>query len=184
MEEVNKTTSEKMEKSIEALQHDYASIRTGRASFAILEPIRVEAYGNMMKLDQVASLSIPDSRLITITPWDPQLIPVIEKAIIKSDLGINPSNDGKLIRLAIPQLTEERRKQLVKVVHKRGEEAKISIRNIRREANDELKKMEKEDHVSSDEIKKGLDEIQKLTDSYIKKIDEIQNHKDAEVMEI
>jgi ribosome recycling factor len=184
MEEVNKQAKEKMEKTLESLKHDFASIRTGRASLAILEPIRVEAYGTMMKLDQVASLSVPDSRLITIQPWDPQLIPVIEKAIIKSDIGINPSNDGKLIRLAIPQLTEERRKQIVKVVNKRGEEAKISIRNIRREANDELKKMEKDNHISSDEIKKGLDEIQKLTDSYIKKIDETREHKDAEVMEI
>jgi ribosome recycling factor len=184
MEEVNKQTKEKMEKALEALRHDYGSIRTGRASLAILEPIRVEAYGSMMKLDQVASLAIPDSRLITIQPWDPQLISAIEKAIIKSDLGINPSNDGKLIRLAIPQLTEERRKQLVKVVHKRAEEAKISIRNIRREANEQLKKMEKESHISSDEIKKSHDEIQKITDQYIKNIDEIRDHKDAEVMEI
>jgi ribosome recycling factor len=144
----------------------------------------VDYFGTPTPMSHVATLSVPESRLITIQPWDPKVIPSIEKAIQKSDLGLNPSNDGKLIRIAIPQLTEERRKELVKTVHKRGEEAKIALRNIRRDGNEEMKKIEKEEHVSEDETKRAIDEIQKTTDSYIKKVDEIISHKEEEVMEV
>jgi len=182
--ETRKRITERMDKTIDALRKDLASIRTGRASLSIFEGITVDYYGTPTPINHLATLSIPESRMITIQPWDPKMIPEIEKAIQKSDLGLNPSNDGKIIRVVIPQLTEERRKQLVKQVHKRGEEAKIAIRNIRRDENEEMKKLEKEQHLSEDETKRSLDEIQKITDSYIKKIDEIVAHKEEEIMEV
>jgi ribosome recycling factor len=144
----------------------------------------VDYFGTPTPLNHVATLSVPESRLITIQPWDPKTIPLIEKAIQKSDLGLNPGNDGKIVRLAIPQLTEERRKEIVKQVYKRGEDAKIALRNIRRDGNDEMKRIEKEEHVSEDETKRAMEEIQKLTDSHIKKIDEVVSHKEEEVMEV
>ena len=144
----------------------------------------VDYFGTPTPLTHVATLSVPESRLITIQPWDPKVISEIEKAIQKSDLGLNPGNDGKVIRVAIPTLTEERRKEIVKVVHKRGEEAKISLRSIRRDGNEEMKKIEKEEHLSEDETKRAVEEIQKLTDSYINKIDETVAHKEKEVMEV
>lgn len=168
----------------ESLKKDLSSIRTGRASLALLDGIQIDYYGTMTPISQVATLGIPESRTITIQPWETKLIPEIEKAILKSDLGLTPGNDGKTIRLAIPALTEERRKQLVKVVKKRGEEAKIVVRNIRRDINEELKKAEKEEHLSEDDVKRFHDEIQKITDSYIQKIDEILHHKEKEIMEI
>ncbi len=168
----------------ESLKKDLASIRTGRASLALLDGIQIDYYGTMSPISQVATLGIPESRTITIQPWEPKLIPEIEKAILKSDLGLTPGNDGKTIRLAIPTLTEERRKQLVKVVKKRGEEAKIAIRNIRRDINDELKKTEKEKHLSEDDVKRFHDEIQKITDAYIQKVDDIVHHKEKEIMEV
>ena len=173
-----------MEKAIESLKKDLAGMRTGRASLSIFDGIMVDYFGTPSPINHLATLSVPESRLITIQPFDPKTIVDIEKAIQKSELGLNPSNDGKLIRVAIPTLTEERRKEIVKVVHKRGEEAKISLRNIRREGNDEMKKIEKDEHLSEDETKRAMDEIQKLTDSYIKKVDETVAHKEEEVMEV
>lgn len=173
-----------MEKSLEALKKDLAAIRTGRASLSIFDNITVDYYGTPTLINQVATMAIPESRLITIQPWEPKIISEIEKAIQKSDLGLNPSNDGKIIRIAIPPLTEERRKQIIKHVHKRVEEAKVSIRNIRREGNEEVKKLEKEKHLSEDDTKRSLEDIQKLTDSYIKRSDEIMAHKEAELMEV
>lgn len=175
---------EKMEKAIESLKKDLASIRTGRASLALLDGIMVDYYGTPTPINQVASLSVPDPRTIAIQPWEQKIISDIEKAIMKSDLDLTPSNDGKVIRINIPPLTEERRKQLVKVVKKRSEEGRIGIRNVRRDINEELKKKEKEEHVSEDETKKAIDEVQKITDAYIKKIDEVLEHKEKEIMEV
>lgn len=182
--EARKRIAERMEKTIDVMKKDLAGIRTGRASLAIFDGIMVDYFGTPTPLSHVATLSVPESRLITIQPWDPKTIPDIEKAIQKSDLGLNPGNDGKIIRISIPQLTEERRKELVKHVHKRGEEAKVALRNIRRDGNDEMKHIEKEEHLSEDETKRSIEEIQKLTDSYIKKVDELVAHKEEEVMEV
>ncbi|MEF9425730.1 MAG: ribosome recycling factor [Candidatus Mariimomonas ferrooxydans] len=182
--EVKQRLLNKMDRALEALKKDLAGIRTGRASLAIFDGINVDYYGVPTPINQVATMAIPESRLITIQPWEPKLISEIEKAIQKSDLGLNPTNDGKIIRIAIPQLTEERRKQIIKHVHKRVEEAKISTRNIRREGNEEIKKLEKEEHISKDETRRVLDDIQKLTDSYIKRTEEIMSHKEAELMEV
>ena len=175
---------EKMEKAIESLKKDYGSIRTGRASLALLDGITVDYYGTQTPLNQVAALSVPDPKTIAIQPWEQKLIGDIEKAIMKSDLDLTPTNDGKLIRINIPPLTEERRKQLVKLVKKRAEECRVSVRNIRRDINEELKKIEKDEHVSEDETKNSLDDVQKTTDSYVKKIEEVLDHKEKEIMEV
>lgn len=182
--ELKRKAVEKMDHSIEALKKEFASVRTGRASLALLDGIKVDYYGTPTPLQQVASLSVPESRQITIQPWNQKIISDIEKAIMKSDLGLTPTNDGKVIRINIPLLTEERRKQLVKVVRKNSEDAKVAVRNIRRDVNDEIKKLEKEKHLSEDDTKKSLGEIQKFTDSYVKKIDEILMHKEKEIMEV
>ena len=182
--EASKRLNERMDKALEALKKDLAGIRTGRASLSIFDSIMVDYFGTPTPINHVATLSVPESRLITIQPFDPKTIGEIEKAIQKSGLGLNPNNDGKLIRVAIPPLTEERRKEIVKQVHKRGEDPKIAVRNIRRDTNEELKKMEKEENVSEDETKRSIDEVQKTTDSYIKKVDEAISHKEAEVMEV
>jgi ribosome recycling factor len=182
--EARKRLTDRMEKTIDTLKKDLAGIRTGRASLAIFEGIMVDYFGTPTPINHVATLSVPESRLITIQPWDPKTIPDIERAIQKSDLGLNPGNDGKIIRIAIPQLTEERRKEIVKQVHKRGEEAKIALRNIRRDGNDEMKNIEKEEHLSEDQTKRSVEEIQKITDSNIKKVDETVAHKEEEVMEV
>lgn len=175
---------ERMQKAIEFLSKDLAGLRAGRANPAMVEKITVEYYSTPTPLNQLANISVPEARLLVIQPWDKTIIPGIEKAIMKSDLGINPSNDGNVIRLAIPQLTEERRKDLVKVVRKRAEEAKVAVRNIRREANDLLKSSEKDKLISEDENKKGMDEIQKTTDKNIKDIDMILQAKEKEIMEV
>lgn len=182
--EARKRLAHKMDKAIDSMKKDLAGIRTGRASLSVFDGIMVDYFGTPTPINHVATLSVPESRLITIQPWDPKVIADIEKAIQKSDLGLNPNNDGKMIRIAIPALTEERRKEIVKQVHKRGEEAKVALRNIRREGNDEMKKIEKDEHLSEDETKRSIEEIQKLTDSSIKKIDEIVAHKEEEVMEV
>lgn len=182
--ELKRKAVERMDHSIEALKKEFASVRTGRASLALLDGIKVDYYGTPTPLQQVASLSVPESRQIAIQPWDQKIISDIEKAIMKSDLGLTPTNDGKVIRINMPSLTEERRKQLVKVVRKNSEDAKVAVRNIRRDVNDEIKKLEKEKHLSEDDTKKSLDEIQKFTDSYVKKIDEILAHKEKEIMEV
>jgi len=184
IQELRKNTHERMQASIEALKKKFASIRTGRASLALLDGLTVDYYGTPTPIQQVASLSLPDSRQISIQPWEQKIIPEIEKAIMKSDLGLTPMNDGKLIRINIPVLTEERRKQLVKVVKKEAEDAKVAVRNIRRDVNEDLKKLEKEKHISEDEIKKEHDEVQKITDSFVKKVDELLEHKEKEIMEV
>ncbi len=183
-QELRKKTVERMHSALEALKKDLGSIRTGRASLALLDGMTIDYYGTPTPLQQLASLSIPESRQIAIQPWESKIIPDIEKAILKSDLGLTPMNDGKVIRIMIPILTEERRKQLVKVVKKRAEEAKVAVRNIRRESNEELKKFEKEKHLSEDDVKKEQEEIQKITDLNIKKVDEILEHKEKEIMEV
>lgn len=182
--ELKRKAAEKMDSAIEALKKEFSAIRTGRASLALLDGIKVDYYGTPTPLQQLASLSIPESRQIAIQPWEQKIISEIEKAIMKSDLGLTPSNDGKVIRINIPALTEERRKQLVKVTKKNAEDSKIVVRNIRRDINEEIKKLEKEKHLSEDNTKKSLDEIQKLTDTYIKKIDDILMHKEKEIMEV
>ena len=183
-QELKRKIAERMSRTIEALKKEFASIRTGRASLALLDGLMVNYYDTPTSLQQLASLSIPESRQIAIQPWDQKIIPNIEKAILKSDLGLTPMNDGKMIRMNIPPLTEERRKQLVKAIRKKAEEAKVAIRNIRRDSNEELKKLEKEKHLSEDIVKKSQDEIQKITDSYISKVDEVLGHKEKEVMEV
>ena len=178
------TMSSKMEKSLDAYRQDLSKIRTGRASLSLLDGIKVDAYGSPMPLNQVATLTIPESRLIAIQPWDMQLISAIEKAIQKADLGLNPVNDGKVLRLAIPQLTEERRKELVKQVKKISEEYRVAIRNSRRDAIDALKKQKNNKEISEDDLFKLQDEAQKETDAFVKKIDDILAEKEKEVMEV
>ncbi len=176
--------SDKMTKSFENYIQDLARIRTGRASLSVLDDVRVDAYGSAMPLNQVASLTLPENRMIAIQPWDMQLIGAIEKAIHKADLGLTPVNDGKIIRITIPQLTEERRKELVKQVRKTSEEYRVAIRNIRREANEIFKKLKKDKEISEDDQFKLQDEVQKITDNFIKKIDEAMAEKEKEVMEV
>ena len=175
---------EGMEKAIGAVEKSFSKVRTGRASLSLLDGIRIDYYGTPTPINQVASLSIPESRLIVISPWDSSILGAIEKAIQKSDLGLMPSNDGKLIRLAIPVLTEERRKELVKVVRKMAEECKVKQRNVRRDANEKLKALKKENQISEDELFGFQEEVQKLTDRYIAKADEILTVKEKEIMEI
>jgi ribosome recycling factor len=177
-------TKSKMARAIDVLKSEFLKLRTGRASPSILDDIRVEYYGTLVPLNQVSNLSVPDARLITIQPWEANMVAVIEKAIVKSGLGLNPSHDGKIIRLPIPPLTEERRKELVKYVKKIGEDNKVAIRNIRRDANETCKKMEKSEHVSEDDLQKGEREIQKLTDDNIKHVDELVVLKEKEIMTV
>ena len=182
--DLKKNTESRMSKSIDSLTESLQSIRAGRANTSLLDRIYVDYYGQQSPLNQVASLSAPEARLLAIQPWDATLIPEIEKAIQKSDLGITPSNDGKIIRLVIPQLTEERRKDLTKLVGKYAEEAKVSIRNIRRDAMEDIKKAEKAKEISEDDRKPYEEDIQKLTDKYIKDVDGVAADKEKELMEI
>lgn len=182
--DVHKEAESKMEKTISVYKEDLSAIRAGRANPALLDRINVDYYGQITPLKQVGSVSAPEPRLLVIQPWDSKLIPIIEKEIMKSDLGLNPSNDGKLIRLVIPQLTEERRKDLIKVVKKNSENAKVAIRNTRRDAVDKIKKMEKEKELTEDDRKQAEDEMQKITDKYITMIDEVTAKKEEELMEI
>jgi len=173
-----------MDKALSDLQHEMASIRTGRASLGILDHIRVDYYGTPSPLNQVANLHVPEPSLITIAPWDVTQIGPIEKAIRVSDLGLNPSNDGKIIRLPIPPLTEERRKEMVKRLHGAAEHHRVSVRNIRRDGNEAVKKLLKDKKITEDEDKKAHDEIQKLTDGYMQKIDQASKTKEKEILEI
>ena len=175
---------ERMLKSVEALQDDLLSIRTGRASPALVEKLAVEYYGTATPLNQMASIAAPEPRLLVIRPWDPSALADIERAILKSDLGLTPMNDGMLIRLSIPRLTEDRRRELVKVVSRRVEEARIAVRNLRRDALQDLKEFEKEKMISEDEFFRGKDKVQELTDEFVEKIDGIGKRKEEEVMEI
>lgn len=184
MTEVILEMAEKMERSVEAFKKELSKIRTGRASLAILDGISVDAYGSSMPLNQVGTLTIPESRMIAIQPWDPQMLPAIEKAILKSDIGLNPAGDGKMIRLTIPQLTEERRKELVKKVKKIAEDFRVTIRSNRRDAIETLKKQKKDKEISEDDLFKYQDDAQAETDSYVKMIDEATGNKEKEVMEV
>lgn len=174
----------KMEKAISAYTRELASIRAGRANASLLDRISVEYYGAPTPINQVAGISVPEARLLVIQPYDKTILGDIEKAILKSDLGLNPSNDGSIIRIAIPALTEERRKELVKMVRKEAEEAKIAIRNIRRDGNDDLKKLEKNGEMTEDDLRGYSDDIQKLTDNNINKIDDITKDKEKEILEV
>ena len=176
--EVNK----RMKAALDHLTHEFAGVRTGRASVTILDGVHVEAYGSKMPLNQVAGLSIPEPTLIVAQPFDPSQLGAIEKAIRASGLGLNPANDGKVVRIPLPSLTEERRKELSKHVHKLSEEGRNSVRQVRRDANDRLKKMLKDHGLSQDDEKKGLDEVQKITDQHIKHIDDLQKKKDSELL--
>ena len=173
-----------MESSIEHLKRDLGGMRTGRASLTLLDGIRVDYYGTPTPLKQVATLGVPESRLITIQPWEPPLIKEIEKAILASGLGLTPSNDGKVIRIPLPPLTEERRKELIKVCKKHGEETKVQIRAIRRERNEELKHMQKESKLTEDDLRKSEAEVQKLTDRYIQDVDQVLQKKEEEILEV
>ncbi len=175
---------QKMEKCLKSLQSELSKVRTGRASLSLLDDVKVDYYGTPTPLQQIATLGVPESRLITIAPWDPKVIPDIEKAILKSSLGLSPTNDGKIVRLPIPSLTEERRKDLVKIVKKQGEEGKVAIRHVRREGMDILKKMEKDGHVSKDDVKHLSDEVEKLTHEWIDKADHLVIAKEKELMEV
>jgi ribosome recycling factor len=177
-------TEERMKKGLNALQNDLVGIRTGRASPALVERLRVEYYGVSTPLNQLASIAAPEPRLLTIRPWDANALPEIEKAILKSDLGLTPNNDGKVIRLAIPRLTEERRQELVKIVARRVEEGRVAVRNCRRDALNDLREFEKEKLLSEDEFYKGKEKLQELTDSYIEKVDALGKAKEEEVLEI
>jgi ribosome recycling factor len=184
METVHHDAEERMNKALAALDRDFAKLRTGRASTALVDDIRVDYYGTPTPVNQLASVSVPDSRTLSIQPWDRGAFALVEKAILKSDLGLTPINDGKIIRISIPPLTEERRKELVKVARKYTEEAKVAVRNIRRDANEALKKREKDKQTSEDESKKSQDAIQKLTDAFVARADRQCRDKEKEIMEI
>ncbi len=178
-----RTAESKMEKAIEVLKNELATIRTGRASPALVDNVKVDYHGVQMPLNQVASISTPEARLIVIQPWERQILSDVEKAILKSDLGLNPNNDGNVVRLVIPQLTEERRNQLVKVVRRRIEEGRVAVRNVRREAQDKLRQMKDSKELSEDEQRRAQNKLQQITDGFIEKIDTIAKDKEAELLE-
>jgi ribosome recycling factor len=184
IDKVLKETKEKMDAAVEGTRHEFSSIRTGKASPSLLEHLPVDAYGSMMPLNQLGTVSAPEARMLLVQPWDKTQINAIMKAIQSSDLGFTPSNDGNVIRVPIPQLNEERRRELVKLAHKTAEQGKVSVRHARKEANDDLKKAEKESVVSEDQMHTGLDKVQEITDEYIKKLDELLSHKEEEIMEV
>ncbi|MBQ9961729.1 MAG: ribosome recycling factor [Firmicutes bacterium] len=184
METIKKNLEERSKKTISVLKEELNTVRAGRANAALLDKVMVEYYGTPTPLRNLANISVPDPRTLLITPFDPKAIGNIEKGINLANIGINPSNDGKNVRLVVPQVTEERRKELVKTVKKMGEDAKVAVRNIRRDANDELKKLEKAHELTEDDLKKALDDIQKATDKTIKEIDEIVALKDKEILEV
>ncbi len=172
----------RMQKSIQSLRDELAKIRTGRASSSLLDHVMVDYYGSEMPVNQVANLNVPEPRVITISPWEKTMVPAIEKAIMKSDLGLNPSSDGEIIRIVLPELTEERRKELVKQVKHAAEMAKVAVRNIRRDANDDVKKQLKDKEISEDDSKRLTEEIQKLTDQFIEEIDHVVEHKEKDIL--
>lgn len=184
LNDIYSDVKDRMTKAVSSLKTEFASIRAGRASASLLDRITVDYYGVPTPIPQMATVSAPEARLLVIQPWDKTVIPEIEKAILKSDLGITPNNDGTVIRLAFPQLTQERRNELVKVIKKKGEEGRVAIRNIRRDGNDMVKDLEKENEISEDDSRRAQDEIQKITDSYIKEIDQVIVKKEEEVLEV
>ena len=184
VDEIMSETRQAMQKSVEALHNEMATVRTGRANAHLLDLIRVEYYSSQVPINQVATVGIPEPRLIAIQPWDKTAIPLVEKAIQESNLGLTPSNDGTVIRLPIPQLTEERRQELVKVVRQYAEESRISVRNARRDANDLIKDAQKEGEIPEDDAKRGTERVQELTDDFVVKIDEVLKEKETEIMEV
>ncbi len=182
--EIIKDAKRRMDGAINALHDELVKIRTGRATPTLLDGIKVDYYGQKVPLNQAATVTAPEPRLLVVQPWEKKMLAEIEKEIQKADLGLNPSNDGNVIRIPIPQLSEERRKDLVKLIHKFAEEARIAVRNVRRDANDHLKKLEKNHEISEDQLKDYLDEVQKLTDEHIKKIDEIMKAKEEEILKV
>lgn len=184
MSKIFNEAEKNMSNVIENLKADFATIRAGRASATLLDKIYVDYYGTPTPINQVATVSVPEAKMILIQPWDTKILGAIEKAILKSDLGLNPNNDGKVIRLILPDLTAERRQELVKIVKKKAEESKVLIRNLRREYNDILKKQEKNKEISEDELKRAQDEIQKITDKYIDEVDKVLESKEKEIMEV
>jgi ribosome recycling factor len=184
LDDILKTAEHKMTRAVEVLGHDLQSVRTGRAHPALLDKVQVDYYGTPTPLNGVANISAPDPRMVLVQPWDRTMLGPIEKAIQKSDLGINPNNDGQVIRLVLPQLTEERRKELVKQVHHRTEEARIAVRNIRRDALDHLRKAEKDGGISQEDERRAQERLQKITDQFIKKVDDVSKRKETEVLEV
>jgi len=182
--QLEQQTRAEMDGSLDSLAKEFSKVRTGRASISLLDSVRVDYYGTPTPLNQLATLAIPEPRMITIQPWDAQISKEIEKAILKADLGLTPSGDGKLVRVSIPPLTEERRKELVKLVKKMAEAAKVSVRNHRRKVNDDLKAMKNDKKISEDEMFKSQDDVQKITDDYIAKVDDVTKDKEAEILEI
>jgi ribosome recycling factor len=174
----------RMDAGVEHVRKELSNVRTGRASVGLLDNVQVDAYGSKMPLNQVAGLSVPEPALILAQPYDPQLLPAIEKAIRAADLGLNPANDGKVVRIPLPPLTEERRKELTKVIHKLAEEARNGVRQVRRDANDRLKKLLKDHAVSEDDERRGLDDVQKMTDQHVSQIDDLQKKKDQELLTV
>lgn len=183
LDDVKKEAKDLMDKAQEALRRDFTRVRTGRASASILDGIRADYYGQPTALNQMAGISVPEARLIVIQPWDPKSCEAIEKAILKSDLGLTPQSDGKMVRIGIPALTEQRRKELVKVIRKMAEETKVAVRNARREANEMLKEYKTEGEISEDDARRGQTDVQKLTDDYIAKVDALLAEKEKEILE-
>ena len=184
LEDVYKDARERMEKAVAVLKQDLASLRAGRATPALFDKIMVDSYGSQMPIKQQANIYVPEPRLLMVQPWDKKAVAEIERAILKSDLGLTPNSDGTVIRLAIPQLTEERRKDLVKVCRKKAEDSRVAIRNIRRDANEELKRMEKASEITEDQFRKAQEEIQKITDKMIEAVDKVLADKEKEIMEV
>ncbi|HEX8359803.1 MAG TPA: ribosome recycling factor [Longimicrobium sp.] len=175
---------QRMDSALEAMRREFANVRTGKAVPALLDSVRVEAYGSKVPLNQVGTVAAPEPRLLTVTPWDKSLLKEIDRGLRESDLGLNPSNDGSIIRIPIPALTEERRKEFVKVLHKLAEEGRVAIRQARKDANDDIKARQKKEGLSEDDIRREQDKVQKLTDQYIGKVEDVLKHKEAEVMEV
>lgn len=184
LKDVFTSHEDRMKKSVDSLKREYSALRAGRATPALLDRVMIEYYGTPTPVNQVANVSVPEPRMITIQPWDKGMLKDIEKAIMKSDLGLNPNSDGSVIRLNLPQLTQERRTELAKTIHKKAEEAKVAVRNIRRDANDAIKKLEKDKLITEDEQKKAQDEMQKMIDKYVKEIDNVMAAKEKEIMEV
>jgi ribosome recycling factor len=179
-----KETEARMKKAVQALQDELVTIRTGRASPALIERLHVEYYSVSTPLNQIATISAPEARLLVVQPWDHSVLGAIEKAILKSDLGLNPTNDGRVIRVVIPYLSEERRKELIKIVHKKAEEGRVAVRNCRRDGLEDLQKLQKDKLISEDDFKRGKEELQKLTDSFIERVDEVAANKEEEILEV
>jgi len=183
LQEIFKDTESRMKKTVDHVAHELARIRTGRATPALLDVVKVEYYGNKVPLNQVATITAPEPRLLVVQPWEKRIIPDVEKAILESDLGLNPANDGNVVRIPIPELSEERRQELVKLIKKYAEEGRIAIRNVRRDANEHIKKLEKNHEISEDDSKDAMEKIQKLTDKYIAEVDELLKLKEQEILE-